>query len=166
MKFSLSLLCFLALPFSFLTAQVATDSELFIALKMLDSLIFEQGFNKCLIQDFESLIHEEIEFYHDKGGLTEGKETFVRSVQQNICANPNGKMSRQLRKGTLHVFPLYERGLLYGAIQSGDHAFYISQGEESPVQVGVAKFTHLWIKTVDGWRLKRVLSYDHQEVNL
>ena len=80
----------LFLFFLFLTApvfsQAAKDSELFKTLKKNDSLLFEAGFNHCNIAAFEHLISEDLEFYHDQGGLTTNKEDFLSNVRNNICS--------------------------------------------------------------------------------
>lgn len=146
------------------SAQVASDSELFIELVKLDSLIFDEGFNNCNFSHTKELVSDEFEFYHDKMGIEDSKVNFISTLSQNICGNPLVKPVRKLVKQSLQVFPLYNRGKLYGAIQTGNHEFYISKpGEEQMQKTGIAKFTHLWIKEDMSWKLKRVLSYDHQD---
>ena len=53
-----------------LFAQIDTTSEIFKTLKAKDSLIFDLGFNKCDIPQFEINVSEDFEFYHDTAGLT------------------------------------------------------------------------------------------------
>lgn len=147
----------------FSLAQLATDSKVFLELKEMDKLFFDEGFNKCNIQAFTPFISEDVEFYHDKGGITLGKEALVQSIKQNICGNKEIKPIRKLVEGTLEVHPLYSKNTLYGAIQSGVHEFYIQEPNKELYKTGIAKFTHLWLKTENNtWTLKRVLSYDHQ----
>jgi Domain of unknown function (DUF4440) len=55
---------------------------------------------------------------------------------------------------SLEVYPIKN----YGAVQIGRHLF-TRQGEQGSE---VAKFVHLWHKTEGGWRLARVLSFDHR----
>lgn len=144
-------------------AQVSKDTELFKALQKNDSIIFESSFNNCNISDLDLLIDEDLEFYHDTAGITNGKEGFIKTVKQNICSNPKSKPLRKLVEGSLQVFPLYNNGKLYGAIQKGDHEFYLrEEGKTRPTVV--AKFTHLWLLKKNKWTLKRVLSYDHQPI--
>lgn len=140
-------------------AQVDKNSVLFKTLKAKDSIIFERTFNKCELEKLEPIIAENFEFYHDKGGIQD-RTAFMKSVQKNVCGNPNFKLLRKLVKGSLEVFPLENKGKLYGAIQRGKHTFHIRKnGKVTPD--GVALFTHLWILENNTWRLKRVLSFNH-----
>lgn len=143
------------------SAQESKTSELYQTLKQNDSLIFEQSFNRCNHTDLENLVAEDLEFYHDTSGITNGKETFLKTIKKNICGNPKIKPVRTLEEESLQVFPLFNNGKLYGAIQNGDHNFYLKENGKIRPTVK-AKFTHLWILEKNKWVLKRVLSYDHQ----
>lgn len=142
--------------------QVARDSALFKQLKDRDSLLFELGFNECKIAEFEYFISNDLEFYHDQAGLSSSKEDFLGAIRNNICSNPKKKPIRRLKENNLKVFPLYENGRLYGAIQKGEHDFYIREPGKDIYKTSSARFTHIWILEKDEWILKRVLSYDHQ----
>ncbi|MCW5519806.1 nuclear transport factor 2 family protein [Aureitalea sp. L0-47] len=159
MKAILIFACFISFG---MMAQVSTDSELFLTLKQNDSLIFERGFNNCELNAFEDLLSEDLEFYHDKGGITKSKEEFVQQYKNGICGNPNFSSRRELIEGSLEVFPLYDGGKLYGALQKGIHRFFEKPKEKQEIPGSTARFTHLWLIEDDQWRLKRVLSYDHQ----
>ncbi len=144
-----------------IVAQVAPNSELFLNLKQKDSLIFERGFNNCELEAFVDLIAEDLEFYHDKAGLSVGKEVFIRQYKDGICGNPNFSARRELIDGSLEVFPLYKNGELYGALQKGIHRFFEKPKGKPEVPGSTARFTHLWLLEDGNWQLKRVLSYDH-----
>lgn len=143
------------------SAQVSTDSELFITLKQKDSLIFERGFNQCELEAFVHLIAEDLEFYHDKAGITYNKEAFIKQFKKGICGNPDYSARRELIPGSLEVFSLYDNGKLYGALQKGAHKFYEKPKDKPEIEGNTARFTHLWLLIDDKWILKRVLSYDH-----
>lgn len=144
-------------------AQEAKDSELFITLKKNDSLLFNEGFNNCDISQFEKLIAEDFEFYHDIAGITESKDIFMKGTRNGLCNPMNTtKSRRELVNASLEVFPLYNQGKLYGALQKGEHKFYETQKGGKEQKGSTAKFTHLWIKTDNKWQIKRVLSYDHK----
>ena len=83
------------------SAQVAESTDMYKALKKNDSLIFDSAFNKCKTSDMIPIIAEDLEFYHDTGGITEGKDEFFKTVKQNICGNPDVRPYRELVKGTL-----------------------------------------------------------------
>lgn len=155
----------LLLSFQITTAQVETTSELYKTIKEMDSILFENGFNKCLISDIEPFISEDLEFYHDQGGITSSKEEFLMTIRQNICSNQEQKPIRKLMGNSLEIFPLNANGVLYGAIQNGIHEFFIKETNKEPYLTSTAKFSHLWIKDSDTWKLKRVLSYNHKAPN-
>ena len=146
---------------SALNAQVSANSELFIALKKNDSLLFERGFNECELGAFIDLIAEDLEFYHDKGGVTTNKEAFIKQYKKGICGNPDYRSRRVLIPGSLEVFPLFDNGKLYGALQKGIHKFYEKPKDKPEVAGSTARFTHLWLLRDGKWLLARVLSYDH-----
>ena len=126
--------------------------ELFRTIASLDAEVFD-AFNRCDLEKFGSYFTEELEFYHDNGGLTDWtRKSLVESVKNNIC----GKVYRVLVPGTLEVYPLNG----YGAIEIGVHRFY-HPGRDSTEQVGEAKFVHLWQQKDGRWQMTRVLSFDH-----
>ena len=148
--------------FGTITAQVEVNSELYKTLKTNDSLLFDVGFNTCELSAFENLLAEDLEFYHDKGGLIPSKQVFIEGFKNGICKSPDFKSRRELVTGSLEVYPLYDNGILYGALQKGVHRFFESVKGQPESQGSTAKFTHLWLKEESKWILKRVLSYDHQ----
>nr|WP_321247643.1 nuclear transport factor 2 family protein [uncultured Psychroserpens sp.] len=153
-------LLFFGIGFS-LNAQTDSYSEVYKILKANDSLIFERSFNHCELQHLDQLIPEDFEFYHDKGGLIDSKETFINGMKNGIC-NPSNttKSTRELVEGSLEVFLLKNNGKLYGALQNGIHKFFETTNGNK-VAGSIAKFSHLWILENDKWVLKRVISYDH-----
>ena len=137
-------------------------SGLFDTLKDEDSLLFNVGFNTCDINVFESLISDDFEFYHDQGGITLSKSSFIDSIKENIC-NLDYKPRRELVEKSLDAFPLYNNGKLYGAIQIGEHKFYAVYADGKEEHTSTAKFTHVWLNKDGKWTLSRSLSYDHQK---
>jgi hypothetical protein len=52
-------------------AQVSKGSELYKTLQSKDSILFESAFNSCELEQLETMISENFEFYHDViGGQT------------------------------------------------------------------------------------------------
>ena len=143
-------------------AQVEQNSKLFTGLQVMDSLLFEEGFNNCNLTVVDSIVHNDFEFYHDQNGVQD-KEMFLRGFKESLCSTPDRKPIRKLVVGSLKVFPLYNNGELYGAIQNGVHEFYIKEPNKELYKTNIAKFTSLWVLKNDNWLLKRVLSYDHQK---
>lgn len=140
-----------------LTEQIRkADADLF-------TLFFE---SQCDIPRFRSMITDDVEFYHDKGGFNVRKpEDFVAQYRQRCTdnANPaNWRVRRELVPGSLHVDPIPG----WGAMEVGDHLFYERHGVNAPEKlVGKAKFAMVWVLGADGkWRVSRVLSYAHEAV--
>lgn len=142
-------------------AQVKDTSEIYRTLKTKDSLLFNIGFNTCDISQFESLVSDNFEFYHDKAGITSSKSAFISSIKDGIC-KLDYKPRRELIENSLEVFPLEKNNVLYGAIQMGDHRFYPEEKDKSLRLTSVAKFTHVWLLEKGSWKLSRGLSYNHQ----
>lgn len=146
--------------FGSIKAQIAKTSALFIELKKQDSLFFELGFNNCDGVYLEQHTDENLKFYHDNGGFQD-KKLFLERTKQNICGNHNQKPIRKLVENSLEVFPLYNNGELYGAIQSGEHQFFIREKNKEDVLEGQAKFTTVWTKKDGIWMMNDILSYAH-----
>ncbi len=127
------------------------ESELHRTVAALDTALFE-AFNRCDLDKLGSLVAEDLEFYHDKTGLSRSRATFVEAVKNNIC----GKVRRELVAGTLEVHRLEG----FGALEMGVHRFY-HPGRDDVEAPGEAPFIHLWQNQDGVWRLTRVISYDH-----
>jgi len=143
-------------------AQVPENSQLFVDIMTMDSQLFDEGFNQCKQTVFEQRIDANLEFFHDKGGIQNRKE-FLAAVKRNICSSQHEKPLRTLVPGSTQIFPLENNGVLYGAIQHGEHRFH-TQGKDPAVSgYTLAKFTHVWLLQDGKWKLKTSLSYDHQQ---
>ena len=148
---------------SLLSAQVDKKSELYKTILSKDSLLFNIGFNTCNIHQFEFLLSEEFEFFHDKDSIS-NKKKFLADFRSGLCKSPTTYQSRrELLPESTQIFALYKKDKLYGAIQMGTHQFYENIPPKKEVLVGIAKFTHIWLLKNDIWKLSKSLSYDHQE---
>lgn len=142
-------------------AQVDEDSQLYRELAAMDSLVFDEGFNRCNLQVLNDVISPDLEFYHDQGGFQD-KRAFMHAMRENICSSPERKPIRKLVEGSLAVFPLYDNGELYGAIQQGEHEFYIDEPGKELYITNIARFTSLWMQPDASWQLVRAYSFDHR----
>ncbi len=129
----------------------ATDKELFKTIEALDKAVFD-AVNSCDLEKVGSYFTEDLEFYHDLGGLSRGRQTLVDATKNNLC----GKVRRELVAGSLEVYPM--KG--YGAVEIGVHRFH-HPGREKEDGVGEAKFMHLWQNKDGVWQISRVISFDH-----
>jgi hypothetical protein len=145
------------------TAELNPENQkLFNLIKEKDSLLFQIGFNQVDTLQVSVMTSNDFEFYHDEHGVTETKNRFVNNI--NGIKELPFKTWRTLVEGSMEVFPLYKDNsqVLYGAIQNGVHDFYQQNEGEDALKTNTARFTHLWIIENGDWKLKRVLSYDHQ----
>ena len=157
MKKFFTILSMLLTTFSAL-AQVDKNSNLYKTVLAKDSLLFDVGFNHCDIKQFENLLSENLKFYHDKDGISD-KTRFMTDLKNGICnSQTNRQVQRFLIKESTEIFPLYKNGVLYGAVQNGEHKF--SEKRES--QGGIAKFTNVWQLENGEWKLTTSFSFDHQ----
>jgi len=132
--------------------EIKTEARLGAAVSELDRQLFE-AYNHCDLKKFDSLLADDVEFYHDQGGVTLGHAALTESVRNNICT---GDTQRVLVPGTLKIYPM--KGL--GAIEMGVHRFtHPRTGAANGT--GEASFVHLWRYQNGAWKLSRALSYNH-----
>lgn len=159
----LVILCLFLASYS-VSAQVDKQSELFKAIMAKDSLLFQVGFNTCNMSQFENLLSDTFEFYHDVDGISD-KTKFLKDLRNGLCGNPSGYQARrELLPRSTEVFALHHKsnhGEIYGAIQTGVHRFFEKQSGK-PEQFGSsARFTHVWLLEKGEWKLSRSFSYEH-----
>jgi ketosteroid isomerase-like protein len=131
--------------------SIQSQAELDKTITTLDAALFD-AYNRCDLEKFASFFVDNVEFYHDQGGVTLGRAALTDSVKKNIC----GRVSRELVPGSLQVY--YMKG--YGAVEMGVHRFH-HPGHEDTESVGEGKFIHLWQYKDGAWKITRVISYDH-----
>lgn len=122
----------------------------------LDSLFWE-SYNACDVDKMAGFFTDDMEFYHDKGGLTTPKSSFVTSLTTGFCANPDRRLRREQIEGTVKVFPMDN----IGGLITGEHIFYINETGKKEYLDGYGKFMQLWLYDKGEWRMSRILSYDH-----
>jgi len=128
---------------------------------ILKDSLFWTAYNNCYFENMQQYFTDDVEFYHDKGGITTGAKDMVVSIKNNICGNEDRKIRREAVQGSIKVFPMKKEGTIYGAIISGEHLFYIKEKGKNEYVDGLAKFTHLWILKDSIWKMYRLISYDH-----
>ncbi|HKZ65748.1 MAG TPA: DUF4440 domain-containing protein [Chitinophagaceae bacterium] len=146
--------------FSQLVLAQADYRKLSSTILSKDSL-FWTTYNNCDTTQFPNFFTADVEFYHDKGGLTLGRENLFQTFKKNLCSNSDFRLRREVIAGTMKVFPLQESDTIYGAILFGEHVFYINEKDKKERLDGKARFTHVWILKDSIWKMSRILSYDH-----
>lgn len=158
--FTLSLLFTCTIP-----AWSQDETEKTKAIIFHSDSLFWNAYNTCDIEKFTVFFSDDIEFYHDKGGVTNGNAAFAESFKKNLCNNPDFRLRREVVDGTVKVYPLAKDNKIYGAIISGEHVFYVTEKGKSEYLDGRANFTHLWMLKEGAWKMTRVLSYNHHPAN-
>lgn len=145
--------------------KAEANKDLFLTIRSMDSLFFDIAYNQCDTVMGRKLISKDFEFYHDKGGvlLNTVNELASNIMIEDLAWICNGTF-RKLVNYKMEVYPLYENEKLYGAIQTGDHQFFEVENNKPTYPTTNAKFIHLWILENNNWKLRRVFSYDHQEI--
>jgi len=144
-------------------AQVDKNTDLYRNILSKDSLLFNVGFNTCDISQFENLLSENFEFFHDVAGISD-KKKFLQDIRNGLCVNPaNFQSRRELLAGSTEIYALYHNGTLYGAIQEGVHQFFEKEPNKPELFGSSAKFTHVWLLENGEWKLDKSLSFEHQK---
>ena len=154
-----NLTIFFLLSFSQLLISQKGHQALSETILLRDSL-FWKAYNSCDTAKYHEFIASDVEFYHDKGGITLGLEKLLEITKKNLCGPTDFRLRREAVPGTVKVFPMESGGVIYGAIISGAHVFYIRQAGQEKLD-GLAQFTHLWLLKDGVWKMTRILSYDH-----
>lgn len=150
----------LFVPSILLFAQ--TENSLDATIRQQDT-VFWDAYNRCDIDKMSEFFWPDIEFYHDKGGLTAGLDSLVVILKNGLCGNPNSHLRREAIPETVKVFPLQKNGVIYGAVLSGEHYFYVNDKGKPEYRDGMAKFFHVWLQKDGKWKMARVISYDHHD---
>jgi Domain of unknown function (DUF4440) len=145
--------------FNFIFAQV--DRESLANTILLKDSLFWDTFNNCDLENLRLFFSDNMEFYHDRNGLVLGLENLTADLKKNLCGNENLRLRREAVKGSVKVFPLRSSSIIYGAIISGEHVFYVLENGRDERLDGLSKFTHVWILADGTWKMSRMLSYDH-----
>jgi hypothetical protein len=138
------------------SAPPETPGPLFEKLAALDAEVFG-AFNNCALpgqlQEHAEYFSEDVEFYHDMGGVTWSRKEMLANTEKHAC----GKFRRELVPGSLRVYPIKN----YGAIAQGVHRFCQL---ESGACEGAAEFLIVWRREGSTWRITRVISYGHRPI--
>ena len=128
-----------------------TKEELYQTVARLDTEMFA-AFNAHDVNKLMAYFADNVEFFHDKGGLSNFAQTkagFARLFAQS----PD--ITRTLVAGTLEVYPVKEYGAMHIATQRFCHV------ENGHNDCGNSKFVMIWQQQAGTWRITRVVSYDH-----
>jgi hypothetical protein len=122
------------------------SKALYDSILHMDS-VWEDSYNNCRLDVQEQIISDNLEFYHDRTGLMTSKKALIDALKNNIC----GKVTRELLKGSIEVYPIEN----YGAVEMGYHRFH---NKSENATGGYARFIEIWRHENGQWRITRVIS--------
>ncbi|GAA4371773.1 nuclear transport factor 2 family protein [Hymenobacter koreensis] len=131
----------------------AVRNELYHTIARMDSLMFE-AFNRQDVAKLGTFFASDVEFFHDKGGLTNYEQT-MDGFKRLFANNQHTGLRRELVPGTLEVYPIPG----YGAVETHLHKF--CHKENGKDDCGVFKNMMIWQQRGTEWKVTRVVSYDH-----
>lgn len=155
-----SILLLLLSAFTTAAATPATAGSDEQAVRAADARYW-QAYNACDMAAMGELLTDDVEFYHDRTGLTAGRPAVLDSLRNGPCASPRTMtLRREAIENSIRFHPL-AGGF---ALLSGAHSFYVTDAGKPERLDGQAEFVIVW-QSVDGhWRMRRILSYAHGPV--
>ncbi len=123
------------------------NKELYDTIIKMDKEFFD-AYNSCNLEKQAEIYSDNIEFFHDKGGLMTSKQDILDGTNKYIC----GKVTRILLKESVEVYPIKD----YGAVQIGFHKYYNNQ--EPDAESIPMKFILIWQYQNGKWKIKKVVS--------
>jgi ketosteroid isomerase-like protein len=151
MKLIFASLLVAAASLTFAQSPSPETDQFFNDIAQMDAKIFD-SFNAHDAERVMSFFTDDVEFYHDKGGVSNYQQT-ADDFKRLFARTPD--IHRELASGTLEVYPIKD----YGAIEIGAHWF--THKENGKEETGSFKFVHVWRKIGDSWKISRVISYGH-----
>lgn len=134
---------------------IPVSQELYTTIARLDSAMFD-AFNQRNLDKLQPFFSENLEFYHDMGGVTNYQQNmgaFKRTFQGERL------LRREVVSESLEVYPINN----YGAVETGTHKFYATEKGHPEQFSSEAKFVQIWQKLNDTWKVTRIVSYGHVE---
>ena len=127
--------------------DLQVEPTLYNTIVEMDSIYFT-AYNTCDLEKQAEMYSDDLEFYHDKGGLSTSKNDLLESLEKNIC----GKVTRELVAGSIEVYPIAD----FGAVEIGMHTFHNNQEPDAISKP--SKFITIWKQEGDSWLITRVIS--------
>jgi hypothetical protein len=137
------------------TNASSLSTPLYNTIAQLDSAMFD-AFNNRDISVLQSFLSEELEFYHDFGGVTNYTQN-IEAFKKTFASDR--KLRRALVSGSMEINPIKD----FGAVQTGVHRFYVTEKGQKEKLSSEAKFVNLWQNRNGVWKITKIISYGHRE---
>ncbi len=136
-----------------------TQESVAANLKQLDAKLFKAAFETCEMDVVSGLLADDLEFYHDRDGLSyTTADAFIADVKRDC-----GGGKRVLVEDSLTTHMIGD----FGAMQHGRHEFHQVMPDGSSIAREKGVFMHMWKRDAAGpagWKISRVISYDHEGI--
>ncbi len=132
---------------------IPVSKQLYNEITHMDSVLFD-AFNAQDMEKLAAVFSDDLEFYHDKGGLTDFQQT-MDNFKSLFERNQHTGLKRVLIEGSMQVYPIKD----FGAVQLGRHQF--CHQENGKDDCGTFQFVHTWQKKDGQWKVTRIISFDH-----
>lgn len=144
--------------------EAPTPGPLASDIALRSAALFDAIFAHCDAGALADLVTDDFEFHHDRWGtIARSRSAFVDRIRgrcEDIASGRDPGSRRELVPGTQAVYRAGDDG----AIETGVHRFYLPDGHGGEALVGIARYSHLWRREGDAWRVARILSYAHMDV--
>jgi hypothetical protein len=131
------------------------STELYNTIASLDSAMFD-AFNNRDISVLQTFLSEELEFYHDFGGVTNYTQN-IEAFKKTFASDRI--LRRALVTGMMEIHPIKD----FGAVQTGVHRFYVTEKGQKEKLSSEANFVNLWQNRNGVWKIAKIISYGHRE---
>lgn len=140
-----------------------TQESVAANLAALDARLFKAAFEDCDMSVLEELLAEDLEFYHDRDGLSYTTAAqFIADVVKD-CASGSSGGKRVLVPDSMTTHMIGD----FGAMQIGRHEFHEVIPDAPSIAREKGVFVHMWKRSTSspaGWQITRIISYDHEGI--
>ena len=119
------------------------------------------AYNRVDPRGMNAFLTDDVEFYHDRGGTLIGKKALAAA--NDGMATSEHKLRREAIPGTVRFFPMRKDDVVYGALVSGEHQFFVLPKGKPEFLAGRAYFTQLMVLEGKTWKISRIFSYEHAD---
>ena len=139
----------------------AASPEMVAALAARDAEFFAAFFDRCDPPAVRAMLTDDMEFFHDKGGLVAASaDAFVKDFAghcERVKTGEDFLSRRELVPGSVTVFVINN----FGAMTMGEHRFFKLTPGKPDQMTETGRFIILWKNDGGVWKMARVVSYDH-----
>jgi hypothetical protein len=108
-----AMLLVVADPLAAQTAGPVPTRQLTDGIRAADVALFSAFFDRCDVATLATLVSDDFEMFHDKGGRTASKAEFIKGIEATCARQKTGedyRARRELVAASLKVYPLNDYG--------------------------------------------------------